>query len=156
MKTATFGAGCFWGVEYSFGKLNGVIKTEVGYEGGILDSPTYKDVCTNTTGHAEVCKITFDEKIISYEELLKHFFEIHNPTTLNKQGPDVGTQYRSVVFYNDDFQKESAVEMIQKLNQSNIFKDPIVTEVSPSKVFYKAEEYHQQYVLKTGDHSCHI
>lgn len=150
MEKATFGAGCFWHIEHEFRKLKGVLSTEVGYSGGALNNPSYKDVCTGTTGHAEVVNIEFDSKIISYEELLNIFFKIHDPTTLNRQGPDVGTQYRSAVFFHTPDQEKLAFKTIEKLSNSKIFKDKIVTEIKPIINFYRAEEYHQQYFQKNG------
>ena len=145
MEEAIFGAGCFWGVETKFGKVEGVIETEFGYTGGTTNNPTYKDVCTNDTGHAEVVKVTFDPSIVSYEELLEIFWDIHNPTTLNRQGWDVGTQYRSAVFYSNEEQRLSAKKLKEKLERSEKFKRPIVTEIVPATEYYKAEEYHQKY-----------
>jgi methionine-S-sulfoxide reductase len=145
MKVAMFGAGCFWGVEAKFSKLKGVIETEVGYSGGITINPTYKDVCTDKTGHAEVVKVTYDPNIVSYEELLEFFWDIHNPTTLNRQGWDIGTQYRSIVFYTDDEQRLAAIRVKEKLDKSGKYKKPIVTEIVPVGEFYRAEEYHQKY-----------
>ena len=145
MEEAIFGAGCFWGVETKFGKVEGVIETEVGYTGGATKNPTYKDVCTNKTGHAEVVKVTFDPSIVSYEELLVIFWDIHNPTTLNRQGWDIGTQYRSAVFYNNEEQRLSAYKLKEKLDKSGKYKKPIVTEIIPAAEYYKAEEYHQKY-----------
>jgi methionine-S-sulfoxide reductase len=145
MEEAILGAGCFWGVEHKFGKVKGVVETEVGYTGGTTINPTYKDVCTNSTGHAEVVKITFDPSIVSYEELLEKFWDIHNPTTLNRQGWDIGTQYRSVVFYKNEEQRLSAMKLKDKLDKSGKYKKPIVTEIVAATEYYKAEEYHQKY-----------
>jgi methionine-S-sulfoxide reductase len=145
MEEAIFGAGCFWGVEHKFGKVKGVIETEVGYTGGETKNPTYKDVCTNKTGHAEVVKVTYNPSIVSYEDLLEIFWDIHNPTTLNRQGWDIGTQYRSAVFYKNEEQRLSAIELKEKLDKSGKYKKPIVTEIVPSAEYYKAEEYHQKY-----------
>ena len=145
MEEAIFGAGCFWGVEYKFGKVKGVVETEVGYTGGTTENPTYKDVCTNNTGHAEVVKVTFDPSIVSYEELLEIFWDVHNPTTLNRQGWDIGTQYRSAVFYTNEEQRLSAIKFKEKLDKSGKYKKPIVTEIIPAAKYYKAEEYHQKY-----------
>jgi peptide-methionine (S)-S-oxide reductase len=144
-EIATFGAGCFWGVEQRFGKIKGVVSTEVGYTGGKMENPTYKDVCTDKTGHAEVVRVTFDPSIVSYEELLEYFWDMHNPTTLNRQGWDVGTQYRSAVFYHNEEQEEAALKLKEKLDQSGKYKNPIVTEIVPAGKFYRAEEYHQKY-----------
>ena len=145
MEEAIFGAGCFWGVEHKFGKVKGVIETEVGYTGGETKNPTYKDVCTNKTGHAEVVKVTYNPSIVSYEDLLEIFWDIHNPTPLNRQGWDIGTQYRSAVFYKNEEQRLSAIELKEKLDKSGKYKKPIVTEIVPSAEYYKAEEYHQKY-----------
>ena len=144
-KIATFGAGCFWGVEQRFGKINGVVSTVVGYTGGKMENPTYKDVCTDKTGHAEVVRVTYDPSVVSYEELLEYFWDMHNPTTLNRQGWDVGTQYRSAVFYHSEEQKEAALRLKEKLDKSAKYKKPIVTEIVPAGKFYRAEEYHQKY-----------
>ena len=144
-EEAVFGAGCFWGVEHKFSKVKGVIDTEVGYTGGKTENPTYKEVCTDKTGHAEVVRVIFDPNIVSYEELLEFFWDIHNPTTMNRQGWDVGTQYRSAVFYNNDQQKESALKLKDKLDKSGKYRKSIVTEIVPAGVFYRAEEYHQKY-----------
>ncbi|MFX0179952.1 MAG: peptide-methionine (S)-S-oxide reductase MsrA [Candidatus Hodarchaeota archaeon] len=148
MEKATFGAGCFWGVEARFRKVKGVIDAIVGYTGGKTENPTYKDVCTDKTGHAEVVQVTYDPSIVSYEELLEVFWNIHNPTTLNRQGWDIGTQYRSVVFYHSEEQKQKALKLKEKLNKSGKYINPIVTEITPASVFYKAEEYHQRYYEK--------
>jgi peptide-methionine (S)-S-oxide reductase len=156
MAKATFGAGCFWGVEEVFRKIPGVLHTSVGYTGGKTENPTYEEVCTDKTGHAEVVDIDFDPKLVSYQDLLKIFFENHNPTTLNRQGPDIGTQYRSAVFYHDVEQKSQAEQMIKELDQSGKFSKPIVTEVTPAQKYYPAEEYHQKYLQKRGIDSCHI
>lgn len=146
MEKATFGAGCFWGVEDSFQKIKGVVSTRVGYMGGTLKNPTYKDVCTDKTGHIEVVQMTYDPSIISYEKLLEIFWSIHDPTQLDRQGPDIGTQYRSVIFYHTKEQKKIAEKSKQK--QSKIIKKEIVTEITPAKEFYPAEEYHQKYLEK--------
>jgi peptide-methionine (S)-S-oxide reductase len=156
MTKATFGAGCFWGVEETFRKIPGVIQTTVGYTGGSKENPTYEDVCTDRTGHAEVVDIDFDPSKVSYKKLLQVFFENHNPTTLNQQGPDRGTQYRSVVFYHSEEQKEQAEQMKKELDQSNVFSKPIVTEITKATAYYPAEEYHQRYLQKRGIDSCHI
>lgn len=156
MQTATFGGGCFWGVEALFRQQDGVIEAFSGYEGGDKENPTYKEVCTGTTGHAEVVEVTFDESKISYQQLLDIFFENHNPTELNRQGVDVGTQYRSAVFYHDATQQQQANETIVRLTEEKRFGDKkIVTEVTPASTFFKAEEYHQQYFAKNGG-SCSI
>ena len=146
MEIAILGLGCFWGPEIKFSKLNGIIKTEVGYCGGNSNETTYKEVCTGTTNHAEVVKLDFDPKIISYEEILKYFFKIHDPTTLNSQGPDFGTQYRSEIFYFNDQQKEISEKIIKEENIK--FSGKIVTKVSLVKNYCPAEEYHQKYLEK--------
>ena len=156
MATATFGAGCFWGVEEAFRKTAGVIETAVGYMGGNRVSPTYEAVCTDRTGHAEVVQIEFDPSQVTFEHLLEVFWQIHDPTTLNRQGPDVGTQYRSAVFYHDEGQKEAASELKERLQASGKFRRPIVTEISPASTFWRAEEYHQRYFEKHGGASCHL
>jgi peptide methionine sulfoxide reductase msrA/msrB len=153
---AVFGGGCFWGVEESFRSLKGVIDTKVGYMGGKTKNPTYKEVCTDKTGHAEVVFVEFDPSVISYEQLLDTFWKIHNPTTLNRQGPDSGTQYRSVIFYFDDEQKKLAEASKNKLQNSGKYKNPIVTEIVPAGDFYTAEEYHQRYLQKRGGGNCHL
>ena len=147
-EVATLGGGCFWCTEAIFNELRGVEKVESGYSGGSIANPTYEDVCTGTTGHAEVIQITFDPKVISYKELLQVFFTLHDPTTLNRQGADVGTQYRSVIFHNSDEQRKIAEDVIKEVDVSKIWKRPIVTELAPFKVFYKAEDYHQEYFEK--------
>jgi peptide-methionine (S)-S-oxide reductase len=155
MAKATFGAGCFWGVEAEFRALKGVTNTAVGYLGGTLDNPTYRDVCSGRTGHAEVVQVEYDPAQISYEELLALFWEMHNPTTLNRQGPDVGTQYRSAIFYHDEAQQEAAETSKAALETSGAYNSPIVTEITPASQFYPAEDYHQQYLEKRGLASCH-
>lgn len=155
-EKATFGAGCFWGVEARFAEMNGVLDTSVGYEGGALDHPTYKEVCTDRTGHAEVVQVTFDPSRVSYETLLDTFFALHDPTLLNRQGPDWGTQYRSVIFTETDVQVPQANAKIAELSASGTFRKPIVTQVVPAQTFWKAEEYHQKYLEKRGMVSCHI
>ncbi|MFD1422908.1 peptide-methionine (S)-S-oxide reductase MsrA [Laceyella tengchongensis] len=156
MALATFGAGCFWGVEETFRKLPGVLNTAVGYMGGTKENPTYEEVCTDKTGHAEVVQVEFDPEQITYADLLDVFWNNHNPTTLNRQGPDVGTQYRSVIFYHDETQKKLAEESKQALDRSGCFKNPIVTQVEPATTFWRAEEYHQRYLQKRGMDSCHL
>jgi len=156
IEKATFGAGCFWGVEVRFNELSGVIDTAVGYEGGTSDHPTYKEVCSDRTGHAEVVEVTFDPARISYEQLLDAFFSLHDPTQLNRQGPDWGTQYRSVVFAHSKQQMAETHARIAELNASGSFHRPIVTQVEPATTFWKAEEYHQRYLEKRGMVSCHI
>ena len=153
---ATFAAGCFWGVEEAFRHIKGVTSTTVGYTGGAKENPSYKDVCTGTTGHAEAVEVEFDPAQVSYRELVAAFFQNHNPTTLNRQGPDVGAQYRSAIFYHDAEQETEARESIAALEKSGIFKRPIVTQVVPAGPFYRAEEYHQQYLAKRGAASCHF
>lgn len=154
MQKATFGAGCFWGVEETFRSVKGVISTAVGYSGGKLANPTYEDVCSKTTGHAEVVQIEFDPAVVSYEQLLEVFWKIHNPTTLNRQGPDTGTQYRSGIFVHNDEQKEIAIKSKEEM-QSRL-GNKIVTEITPASEFYLAEEYHQQYLAKRGQSHCHL
>lgn len=154
MEKATFGAGCFWGVEEHFRKLPGVIDTAVGYMGGSKENPTYEEVCTGLTGHAEVVHLAFDPAKISYQELLTEFFRMHDPTTLNRQGPDHGTQYRSVIFFHNHQQQQEAMKMKEELDQSGKFQNPIVTEITPALTFYCAEEYHQRYLQKRGLGSC--
>lgn len=155
-ELATFGAGCFWGVEPTFRNVKGVKDVTVGYLGGTMVNPTYKDVCTGRTGHAEVVQVVFDPAEVTYEKLLDVFWENHNPTTLNRQGPDVGTQYRSAIFYHGDDQKRIAEESKARLTASGKFSRPIVTEITPASDFYKAEDYHQRYLEKRGLASCHI
>ena len=156
MAKATFGAGCFWGVEARFGQVPGVTATAVGYEGGKLDNPSYRDVCTDATGHAEVVEIDYDPAKVSFEQLLDLFFELHDPTQLNRQGPDWGTQYRSAVFYHSPEQETAAKEVIARLTAEKRFSRPIVTQVVPAQTFWRAEEYHQKYLEKRGAVSCHI
>jgi peptide-methionine (S)-S-oxide reductase len=153
-EKATFAAGCFWHVQYEFDRLAGVVSTTVGYTGGITENPTYIQVCTGKTGHAEAVEIIYDPNNISYEELLDAFFKLHDPTTLNRQGFDVGLQYRSAIFYHNDGQRQAAVAAIGKLSKSGKFNHPIVTEVKPAGPFYKAEDYHQKYLEKRGVSSC--
>lgn len=156
MQKATFGAGCFWGVEAEYRQIQGVRATAVGYEGGTLENPSYKDVCSNRTGHAEVVEVEFDPERVSYETLLNVFWENHDPTTLNRQGPDIGTQYRSVIFFHSPEQQAAAEASKAKLEQAHRFKRPIVTQIVPAETFYKAEDYHQQYLEKRGLSSCKI
>ncbi len=155
-EKATFAAGCFWGVEAAFAKVPGVVSTQVGYTGGHTENPTYKRVCTDKTGHAEAVEVTYDPAKVSYEQLLVVFWSIHDPTTLNRQGPDVGTQYRSAVLYHNEQQRDTAIASREKLEQSGKFRRPIVTEVAPASRFYRAEEYHQRYFEKHGLPSCHL
>lgn len=156
MKKATFAAGCFWGIELKFSQLPGVTKTEVGYMGGNTDEPSYQDVCRGETHHAEVVQLEFDERFIDYSALLDAFWIIHDPTTLNRQGPDIGTQYRSVIFYHDNEQKELAEKSKAQLDMSSAFANSIVTEIVPAATFWKAEEYHQKYLEKRGMGACGI
>ena len=156
VEKATFGAGCFWGVEARLAEMNGVLDTAVGYEGGTLEHPTYKEVCTDRTGHAEVVEVAFDPSRIAYETLLDAFFALHDPTQVNRQGPDWGTQYRSAVFAHSDEQAAQARAKIAELNASGTFREPIATQVVPAETFWKAEEYHQRYLHKRGMVSCHI
>ena len=156
IEKAVFGAGCFWGVEARFGELSGVLDTAVGYEGGELEHPTYKEVCTDRTGHAEVVEVTFDPSRLRYESLLDTFFTLHDPTQVNRQGPDWGSQYRSVIFTTNEDQAREAKSKIAELNASGAFHKPIATQVLPSTTFWKAEEYHQRYLEKRGMVSCHI
>lgn len=150
MEIATFGAGCFWCVEAIFQDLKGVESVISGYSGGHIKNPGYKEVCTGNTGHAEVCQIKFDPEVIPYEELLDVFWSTHDPTTLNRQGGDVGTQYRSVIFYHGDDQRKFAEEAIAEIKRSGRYKDPVVTEISPFKEFFKAEDYHQDYFIQNS------
>ncbi len=156
MAKATFGAGCFWGVELRFQQVPGVIETAVGFEGGKLDNPSYRDVCTDATGHAEVVEIDYDPAKVSYQQLLDLFFELHDPTQLNRQGPDWGTQYRSVIFFHTPEQEKEAKETIARLTAEKRFPKPIVTQVVPAQTFWRAEDYHQKYLEKRGAASCHI
>lgn len=155
-ELATFGAGCFWGVEVTFRNTPGVKDAIVGYLGGTLANPTYKDVCTGRTGHAEVVQVKYDPAEVSYDKLLDVFWENHDPTTLNRQGPDVGTQYRSAIFYHTSEQKRVAEESKASLEESKRFRRPIVTEITAASTFYPAEDYHQRYLEKRGLASCHI
>lgn len=155
-EKATFAAGCFWGVEQLFRKTPGVISTRVGYIGGSAPNPTYQQVCTDKTGHAEAVEIIFDPDQISYAELLNIFWDNHNPTTLNRQGPDIGSQYRSVVFYHTPEQAEIAKNKKNELDESKRFMQPIVTQIVAAETFYPAEEYHQNYLNKRGQSSCDI
>ena len=150
MSKATFAAGCFWGIEAAFRSVKGVTATAVGYMGGSFENPTYPDVCTGKTGHAETVQVEYDPAQVSYEELLSVFWESHDPTTLNRQGPDIGTQYRSAIFYHTPEQKQAAVASKERLQNSGRYKSPIVTEITPALTFYRAEEYHQQYLEKRG------
>ena len=156
MEKATFAAGCFWGVEATFRSLPGVTATRVGYTGGSLSQPTYKQVCTDRTGHAEAVEVTYDPEKVSYEELLKVFWENHDPTTLNRQGPDAGAQYRSAIFYHTPAQEAGARASKQKLEATHAYSRPIVTQIVPAVEFWEAEDYHQQYLEKRGLAHCHI
>ena len=155
-EKATFGAGCFWGVQANFDKIEGVISTQVGFMGGTLENPSYRDVCGHKTGHAEVIEVTFDPEKVSYEKLLDVFWSIHDPTTLNRQGPDVGDQYRSAIFYHSGEQKAAAEASKAAQDRSGRFRRPIVTQIVPASTFWRAEEYHQKYLEKRGAASCHI
>jgi peptide-methionine (S)-S-oxide reductase len=155
-RKATFGAGCFWGVEVAFRQVPGVLNAEAGYEGGSLTNPSYQDVCTGRTGHAEVVEVTFDPARVSFEQLADVFFTHHDPTTLNRQGPDRGTQYRSAIFYHDQEQRGVAEAAKERWNRSGRWRTPIVTEIAPASTFYRAEEYHQRYLEKHGLASCHL
>ena len=156
MAIATFGAGCFWGVEAAFRQLAGVTGTAVGYLGGSLKNPTYKDVCTGNTGHAEVVQVEYDPAKASFDDLLNVFWTNHDPTTLNRQGPDVGAQYRSAIFFHTPEQDAAARASKESLQASGKIRRPIVTEITPASEFYRAEEYHQQYLEKRGQSRCHI
>jgi len=155
-EIATFGAGCFWGVEAAFRRLPGVVDVAAGYSGGHMPNPTYKDVCSHTTGHAEVVQVTFDPQKVSYDQLLDTFWQIHNPTQVNRQGPDVGTQYRSAIFVHSPEQQAIAEKSKAALAASGKFQRPIATEITTAGPFYRAEEYHQKYLEKHGAASCHF
>lgn len=155
-KIATFGAGCFWGVEATFRAVPGVVDAAVGYMGGSKPNPTYHDVCTDETGHAEVVQVQYDPSRVSYETLLKIFWENHDPTTLNRQGPDFGSQYRSVVFTHDAEQERAAIAFKAELDRSGRFRRPIVTQIEPAGQFWRGEEYHQRYLEKRGLSTCHV
>jgi methionine-S-sulfoxide reductase len=154
-ETVIFAAGCFWGVQYYFDQVPGVLETSVGYIGGHIDKPTYEQVCTHITGHAEAVKIVFDPEKVSYKTLLMQFFRMHNPTQLNRQGPDVGDNYRSAIFYQNEEQKTKAEEVINELNKTK-FDGKIVTTLEPNSTFWPAEVYHQKYTERTGHGMCHI
>lgn len=156
MAKATFAAGCFWGVEATFRQIPGVTSTRVGYTGGDFKNPTYKDVCTDRTGHAEAVEVEYDPAKVSYDDLLNVFWENHDPTQLNRQGPDFGTQYRSAIFYHSPDQEQAARTSKQELEKSKRFSRPIVTQILASATFYEAEDYHQQYLEKRGLASCHV
>ena len=155
-QTATFGAGCFWGVEAAFRQLEGVVDTAVGYMGGTTENPTYEQVCSKTTGHAEVVAVEYDPEKIGYEDLLSTFWSNHDPTQLNRQGPDVGNQYRSVIFVHDPEQRTLAQESKAELEASGRLAAPVVTQIEPARTFWRAEEYHQRYLEKKGLASCRI
>lgn len=154
LKTATFAAGCFWGTEHEFSHVKGVVKTEVGYTGGHVQNPTYEQVCTGRTGHAEAVRIEYDPAQVSYHELLDVFWAIHDPTLVNRQGPDIGSQYRSAIFYHDDEQMNEALASKERLDRSGKLPRPIATEIVPAVQFYRAEEYHQRYHEKHGSGGC--
>lgn len=152
--TATFGAGCFWHVQAAFDKLEGIVETSVGFMGGTVENPSYERVSKGDTGHAEVCQVSFSPSLISYEKLLDAFWEMHDPTEVNRQGPDVGRQYRSAIFYHTTEQKEAAERSKRSLEDSNRFSKPLATHIEPASDFYRAEEYHQKYFKKTGKKVC--
>jgi methionine-S-sulfoxide reductase len=154
-EIAIFAAGCFWGVQYYFDQVPGVLETEAGYTGGHIDKPTYDQVCMHKTGHAEAVKITFDPQKVSYKTLLIQFFRMHDPTQMNRQGPDIGDNYRSAIFYQNEEQKQQAQKIINELNKSK-FEGKIVTSIEPNSTFWPAEDYHQKYTEKTGHGMCHI
>jgi peptide-methionine (S)-S-oxide reductase len=156
MQKAIFGAGCFWGVEAAFRQIPGVKATTVGYSGGTKENPTYKEVCTGRTGHAEVCEVDFDPAEVSYEQLLNAFWQMHDPTTSNRQGPDIGTQYRSAIYYTTPEQQKIAIAAKEAADKSGKFKHPIVTEITAAGAYWPAEEYHQRYFEKSGEASCHL
>jgi len=155
-EVAVLAGGCFWGVEDVFAQIPGVMDAVSGYQGGLVERPTYKQVCTSDTGHAESVKVVFDPSRVTYKELLDVFFKNHDPTTLNRQGPDVGSQYRSAIFYHSDAQKAAAEAARERWGASGRFRRPIVTEISPAQAFWRAEEYHQRYLEKRGLASCHV
>lgn len=155
-EVATFAAGCFWGVEAAFQRVPGVVDTAVGYSGGHMDNPTYRDVCTDETGHAEVIQVTFDPSQVTFAQLLEVFWNAHDPTQVNRQGPDVGTQYRTAIFFHSPEQEEIAKKSRAALEASGKFRRPIATEITPAGKFYRAEEYHQKYLQKRGAASCHF
>ncbi|HUI51367.1 MAG TPA: peptide-methionine (S)-S-oxide reductase MsrA [Terriglobales bacterium] len=155
-EVAAFGAGCFWGVEADFRKIPGVLDVAVGYSGGKTQNPTYREVCTDTTGHAEVVQVTFDPAKVSYEQLLDVFWSIHDPTQVNRQGPDFGKQYRSAIFYHSPQQEAAAKKSKQALDARRKYSRPVATEITPAETFWRAEEYHQRYLEKRGAASCHI
>ena len=156
LEKATFGAGCFWGVEAAFRTVKGVVSTQVGYSGGRTPAPTYEQVCSGRTGHAEAVEVTYDPTLVSYDDLLRVFWENHDPTTPNRQGPDVGEQYRSAIFFHTPEQEAAAKASVAILEAEKRFRRPIVTQIVPAGPFHRAEEYHQQYLEKRGQASCHI
>ena len=156
MATATFGAGCFWGVEAAFRNVEGVTATAVGYEGGHTENPSYEQVCSHTTGHAEVVQVEYDPQQVGYEQLLEVFWSEHDPTQLNRQGPDVGDQYRSVIFFHDEEQEEAARASLEAQERSGRHRRPVVTQIVPAETFWRAEEYHQRYLEKRGLATCRI
>ena len=156
METATFGAGCFWGVEEAFRNLEGVVATAAGYAGGTTENPTYKEVCSGRSGHAEVVRVEFDPVRVSYEQLLELFWTIHDPTQLNRQGPDVGSQYRTVIFHHGDRQRDAATASREAVGKSGRFARPVVTQIEPASTFWRAEDYHQQYIARGGPGACAI
>jgi peptide-methionine (S)-S-oxide reductase len=156
MAKATFAAGCFWGIEAAFKRVQGVQSTSVGYTGGHTSSPSYEDVCSGRTGHAEAVEVEYDPSVVSYDDLLKVFWEIHNPTTLNRQGMDIGTQYRSAIFYHDAEQEAAAHTSKEQVQQSGRYRKPIVTEITAASAYYPAEEYHQNYYEKHGVGNCKL
>jgi peptide-methionine (S)-S-oxide reductase len=155
-ETATFAAGCFWGVEVAFRNVDGIVDARVGYTGGTIENPTYKEVCTDTTGHAEAVEVVFDPQRVSYDELLEVFWQNHDPTQLNRQGPDHGSQYRSAIFFHSPEQQEAAQKSKEALDASGRLPRPVVTEIVPATAFWRAEEYHQRYLEKRGQASCKI
>jgi peptide-methionine (S)-S-oxide reductase len=157
IESVTLGGGCFWCLEAIYNELKGIIKVESGYAGGIVPNPTYEQVCTGTTGYAEVIQMSFNPNMITFKEILQIFFTMHDPTTLNRQGNDVGTQYRSIIFYHNQNQRQTAVQLIDEITQAGIWNNPIVTQIVPYNIFYKAEEYHQEYYKKNPEQSyCRI
>lgn len=156
METATFGGGCFWGVEHLFRQSPGIIDAICGYMGGSVPNPSYEEVCTDCTGHAEVVQVNYDPSVISYDRLLELFFEGHDPTTSNRQGPDIGTQYRSIIFFHNIYQEKKARKTVERLEREKRFSKPIVTHICPAMPFYKAEEYHQRYFEKNPNAACHL
>jgi len=155
-EIATFGAGCFWGVEAAFRRVPGVVDAVSGYSGGHTENPTYKEVCTDQTGHAEVVQVTFDPSKVSYEQLLEVFWKVHDPTQVNRQGPDFGKQYRTAIFFHTPEQQAKALKSKQALDASGKLSRPVATEITPAGSFWRAEEYHQRYLEKRGQESCHI